>query len=201
MMRPVPALDAARLPDFAFGHRSILWWGTVGFMATEGMAFAIAAAAYLYLRTRVPEWPPGVPPPELGYGIANLVVLIVSLIPNQLAKNASEKCDLPRVRLWLIVCLVFAAAFLALRVFEIAGLNVRWDFNAYGSIQWAILGLHTTHLITDVGDTAVLTVLMFTGPVSGKRFVDVSENAFYWYFVVASWLPLYALIYWGPRLL
>jgi cytochrome c oxidase subunit III len=32
-----------------------------------------------------------------------------------------------------------------------------------------------------------------------EPFSDVSDNAFYWYFVVASWLPLYFLIYWVPR--
>jgi cytochrome c oxidase subunit I+III len=201
LMKPVTVLDVAGLPDHAFGHRSILWWGTLGFMATEGMAFALAAATYLYLSARVPEWPPDVPPPNLGYGIANLIVLLLSVIPNYLAKHAAEEKDLRGVRLWIVVCLLFAAVFLVLRGFEFTSLNVRWDLNAYGSIQWTILGLHTTHLITDIGDTAVLAVLMFTGPISGRRFVDVSENSFYWYFVVGSWLPLYALVYWGPRLL
>jgi cytochrome c oxidase subunit I+III len=28
----------------------------------------------------------------------------------------------------------------------------------------------------------------------------VSENALYWYFVVLSWLPIYAVIYLAPRL-
>ena len=42
--------------------------------------------------------------------------------------------------------------------------------------------------------------LMFTRHAKGKRFSDVSDNAFYWYFVVASWVPLYALIYGVPRL-
>jgi cytochrome c oxidase subunit I+III len=28
--------------------------------------------------------------------------------------------------------------------------------------------------------------------------VDVSENALYWYFVVGSWLPIYAVIYLAP---
>jgi cytochrome c oxidase subunit 3 len=40
----------------------------------------------------------------------------------------------------------------------------------------------------------------FTGPLEGKRFVDVSENALYWYFVVLSWLPIYAVLYLAPRL-
>jgi len=51
------------------------------------------------------------------------------------------------------------------------------------------------------GDTAVLAVLMFTGPVEERRFIDVEENAVYWYFVVLAWLPIYGVIYWAPRLI
>jgi heme/copper-type cytochrome/quinol oxidase subunit 3 len=76
---------------------------------------------------------------------------------------------------------------------------VRWDANAYGSAVWFLLGLHTTHLITDAYDSLVLLVLFFTGPLEGKRFVDVSENALYWYFVVCAWLPIYGVLYWAPR--
>jgi heme/copper-type cytochrome/quinol oxidase subunit 3 len=78
---------------------------------------------------------------------------------------------------------------------------VRWDTNAYGSVVWMLMGLHTAHLLTDVLDTVVLAVLMFTGPLEGKRFVDVSENSLYWYFVVVAWLPLYAVVYLAPRYL
>ena len=45
----------------------------------------------------------------------------------------------------------------------------------------------------------LLTALMFVGPVEEKRFVDVSENALYWYFVVLTWLPIYVVLYWAPR--
>ena len=79
--------------------------------------------------------------------------------------------------------------------------NVRWDSNAYGSIVWILLGLHTTHLMTDLGDTIVLAVLMFTRHGHNKRrFGDVQDNALYWNFVVLTWLPIYACIYWVPRL-
>jgi heme/copper-type cytochrome/quinol oxidase subunit 3 len=84
-------------------------------------------------------------------------------------------------------------------VFEFMHLNTHWQAHAFGSIVWLILGLHTVHLLTDTWDTVVLTVLMHTGPLEGKRFVDVSENALYWIFVVLSWLPLYAVLYWAPR--
>jgi cytochrome c oxidase subunit I+III len=36
--------------------------------------------------------------------------------------------------------------------------------------------------------------------LTGKRFVDVSENALYWWFVVLTWLPIYATLYLAPRM-
>ena len=66
--------------------------------------------------------------------------------------------------------------------------------------MYALLTLHTVHMVTDFVDTAVLAVLMFTGPLTGRRFVDVSENAGYWWFVIGAWLPIYFTIYLVPRL-
>jgi cytochrome c oxidase subunit III len=193
-------LDVSGLAPGAFGHRSILWWGTMGLIVIEGTMFVLAIAAYFYIRLRNSTWPPNLPPPSLLWGTVNTFVLLASAVPNELAKKAAERIDLAKVRLWLLVCLAFGVCFNAVRVFEFMSLNCSWDTNAYGSIVWVLLGLHTTHIATDVVDTGVLTVLMFVGPVEEKRFVDVSENAMYWYFVVFTWLPIYGVLYWAPRL-
>ena len=42
--------DIAELPTYGFGPTSVPWWGAMGFIAIEGMGFAIAIGAYLYLR-------------------------------------------------------------------------------------------------------------------------------------------------------
>jgi len=194
-------VHASALPSHAFGHRSMMWWGVMGMIAIEGTVFALAIAVYLYVRKDFTEWPPVAQPPELFWGTLNTLILIVSMVPNQWAKRAAERYDARNVKWALVVCLIFSAAFLAVRVFEFGSLNCRWDTNAYGSAIWMLLGLHTLHLLTDTYDTAVLTALMWFGPVEDKRFVDVSESAVYWYFVVIAWLPVYAIIYFGARLL
>jgi heme/copper-type cytochrome/quinol oxidase subunit 3 len=90
---------------------------------------------------------------------------------------------------------------LVIRAFEFPALRVSWDDNAYGSILWAILGLHTTHLLTDLIETAVLTALMFSRHANNaRRYGDLEDNAMYWNFVVAAWVPIYVCIYWIPRL-
>ncbi|HYB94544.1 MAG TPA: cytochrome c oxidase subunit 3 [Vicinamibacterales bacterium] len=200
MSATVPVVDVSRLPSFAFGHRSILWWATLGLIAIEGTAFALMIAAYIYLKWRVPEWPPGVAPPDLMWGTLTTIVVLASCIPNHLTKKAAEQLDVGRTRLWIAVSLGFAIAFLVLRAFEFTTLNCWWDTNAYGSIVWMLLGAHTAHVITDVVDTAVIAAIFFTGPLDAHRFVDASENAAYYYFVVFSWLPIYAVIYLAPRL-
>lgn len=200
-MREDQSLDVSHLPAYAFGSRSLMWWGTLGIIVIEGTMFAMLIGAYFYLRGRVPDWPPNAAPPELRFGVANTIVLIASVLPNIWYKRAAEQHELTKVRIGLVISLVFAAAFIVIRFYEFTTLNCRWDTNAYGSVVWTLMGFHTTHLITDFIDTAVLTVLMFTGPLEGKRFSDVSDNAFYWYFVVIVWLPIFAVIYFAPRII
>ena len=192
-------LDVRTLPSFGFGPRSLMWWGTAGLMTIEGTVFALAVVVYFYLRSHAQLWPMRSPPPELLWGTLNTTVLIASAWPNQLAKRAATRPDRRGVQLWLTVCTVLGFLILLLRGLELTALNVRWDADAYGSIVWMIMLLHTTHLVTDTWDTSVLDILFFTGPLEGKRYVDVSENAVYWDFVVLSWLPLYAVIYFGAR--
>jgi cytochrome c oxidase subunit I+III len=200
-MNAKPALDVSRLPAYAFGPRGLMWWGTMGIVAIEGTMFAIFIATYFYLRLYVPEWPPNLPPPDLLYGTLNTLVLLVSAVPNQWVKSAAERQDLRKVRIGLLICLAFGIAFSAIRALEFTALNCSWDTNAYGSAVWTLLGFHTFHLATDVLDTAALTGLMFTRRIEGQRFVDVSENSVYWYFVVGVWIPIYAVIYWAARLI
>jgi cytochrome c oxidase subunit 3 len=198
-MRHRPVMDVSALPDHAFGPRMSMWWGTLGFMTLEGTGFALAAGAYLYLAWLNPQWPLADRPPGLLWGSLVAAVLIFSAWPNQLARMAAKEEDLPRVRRYLVIMSLIGAVPLIFRAFEFSTLYVRWDQNAYGSIIWVLLGLHTAHILTDVVDTWVLTALMFTRHAHGKRFSDVEDNAFYWDFVWLSWLPIYGLIYWASR--
>ncbi|AVA23677.1 MULTISPECIES: cytochrome c oxidase subunit 3 [unclassified Rhizobium] len=194
-------LDVSKLPPHGMGTASPTWWGTCAFMLIEGSGFALAIAVYFYLMSIAPQWPTNAPAPGLIPGTSLTVILLASVVPNVLLSRWARQRDLRKVRIGLVVMSVLGAIPLVLRAFEFAVLHVRWDDNAYGSIIWTMLGLHTTHIITDLIDTLVLTCLMFTGHADNpRRFGDVEDNAMYWNFVVVAWIPLYACIYWVPRL-
>jgi cytochrome c oxidase subunit 3 len=188
--------DLSGLPLHGKGSASPTWWGTLVFMLLEASGFALMIAVYLYLRSLAPAWPFGAPPPDLGPGIAITLVLLASLVPNYLVGRWAEQEDMRKVRIGLVAMSVLGVVPLVIRGFEFAALNISWDSNAYGSVIWTLLALHTTHLVTDVADTLVLTGLMFTRHgANPRRFGDVADNVMYWNFVVLTWLPIYACLY------
>ena len=193
------ALDVSGLPSYGFSHRSLMWWGTAGMIAIEGVAFAFMIVIYFYLRSLAQTWPVAQAAPNLLWGTVNLVLILLSALPNIYTDNAAIDHDLRKVRIGLALCSIFGLALCSVRALEFTALNVRWDDSAYGSVVWVLLGLHTFNLVTDFADTLVLSALMFKGPLEGKRFVDVAENSGYWDFIVITWVPIYAVVYWGPR--
>ena len=154
--------------------------GHAGLMAIEGTVFALAIVMYFYLRSHVDRLADErAAARRCVWGTLNTV---------RPARSACGRTSSPSARRsgstaaacgsgWRSAC-CFAVVFLVVRGFEFTALNVplgRPTPTARSS--GCCCGLHTTHLVTDTWDTAVLAVLFFTGPFEGKRFVDVSENA------------------------
>jgi heme/copper-type cytochrome/quinol oxidase subunit 3 len=200
-MKERVVVDLSRLPLHGLGTASVTWWGTMAFMLIEGTGFALVIAIYFYLMSRAAIWPINAIPPSLLPGTLVTLILVVSVAPNYLVSRWAQRQDLPNVRIGMVLMSLLGIAPLIARAFEFKALNVSWDSNAYGSVLWTLLGLHTTHIITDLVDTLVLTALIFTRHGSNpRRFGDVQDNAMYWNFVVVAWLPIYVCIYWIPRL-
>lgn len=194
--------DLAELPTHKFGPSALTWWGLICFMIIEGTAFALAIAAYFFLMGHEQGWPPeGRQAPDLVAGTFFTILMLASEFVNTKTKKAAEAHDTMGVRRLLPVMVAIGVVLLIIRGFEFNSLNVRWTDDAYGSIIWALLLLHTAHILTDWVDTAVLAVLARTVEgYEGRRLVDIDENSLYWRFVWLSWLPIYFMIYWVPRL-
>lgn len=199
---PVPQQslgDVGELPTVTFGHRSLMWWGTLGFMVIEGWTLALIVAMYFYIRQNFLTWPPmRSPQPSLVIPSINLAVMLVSMIPAYLADRAARRLDPGGVRLWLLLTSVISLVIPVLRWYELWALNLRWDTNAYGTAAWTIVGTHATLLLLDVADTLGLTLFYWLRRMPVKVFSDVSDNSFYWYFMVLIWIPIYLIVYVGP---
>ena len=201
-MKTTTVGDLSGLPHTVFGLRSIIWWGLMGFMAIEAMAFILAGGAYLYLRSVNAGWPPPPQvPPALLPGLITTVLLIVAEVVNQWLSRRAKAMEERAVLIGLAAMCALGIVITVARFLEFPALNTRWDANAYGSVVWLLIVLHTAHLLTDLVDTIVFTIWCWTHHMEPTQFSETKDNCAYWTFVVVSWLPIWALIYLGPRVL
>ena len=121
--------------------------------------FALAVVTYFYLRSQSDAWP-------IERAAAGAAAGARSTRDPAARQRLAEPAGQARRRArstgaacscWLTRLPGRSAlAFLVVRVLRIRALKCRWDSDAYGSIVWMLLALHTTHLVTDTCDTTVL---------------------------------------------
>ena len=199
MRRERIVADVSRLPNVVYGARNLVSWGTTGFMMIEGFSLALCAVTYVYLRKNTIEWPPhGTQLPQLLVPTIAVAVMVLSLPLAWWTKRRAERMELGPTRLGLVLSSIVSLAVFGIRLGEFASLHTQWNSSAYGSIAWTILGFHGTLLLIDVYDTIGITLIMYLHPES-KWFPEVADNSIYWVFTVMSWIPLYFLVYFGPR--
>jgi cytochrome c oxidase subunit III len=202
-MRPVrPVADVRALPRTVFGHRALMWWGTLGFIVIEGTTLVICAISYFYLRRNYASWPPEhIWRPDLVIPTIQAGLMLLSNIPMRYVDRASSRMDLNGLRRGLVICSILIVAMSILRLFELRALNVRWDTTAYGSAAWATLVAHGTLLVLEMAETIAITFLVFGKQVEERDLSGVSDNALYWYFLTGAWIPLYVVVFLSPYLM
>lgn len=194
-------MDVSALPSHAFGVRDVMAWGTLGFILIEGFTLALCIVVYLYLTKNFGAWPPeGTLRPDRLVPTIQVLLMVATLPLMRWLDHRAHRYDLEKVRLGLTVAALCSAVINGFRAWELTrSLNVRWDSNAYGSAQWLVVGAHATLLLIQLYEVAGMALIFWRGPVERKHFSDAADVAFYWYFIVIGWIPLYVLCFLLPH--
>ncbi len=203
-------LDVSRLPSTVFGPRAPIWWGNLLFMVIETVSVSLLVVSYYYLRQGNADWPPARsdagpsttdPLPALGLATWDTAVLAASCLVMAWVHRAAGRRDGSAVRWGLVLVAILGAVSLALRCREFPDLKFRWDENAYSSVVWWLLGTHLLYIVAAALEVVVIAGWIFLYGLDDSKAVDVTLAAIYWYWMVGIWLPLYATVFWAPRLL
>lgn len=181
-------LPEATVPVTGEG-RSTPWWGMVCLIMTEGTIFAALIGSYFFYRAASKQWPPpGIEEPKLTLSIIMSFVLWGSSIPMLFAERGIKHGNQTRLRLGLMAAWVMGAAFLGYSMKDFSELKFRWGENAYSSIYYTTVGLHTFHVFVGLVMSAVVQTKAWLGKFSEERHVTVQVYGMYWHFVDAVWL-------------
>lgn len=193
------------LPEHANGPRSFSWWGMVLLIATEATLFALLIATYFYLRFQAgPEWPPGsIEKPTLALPLVMTAILWSSSVPVHAADRAIRRGNQWMLRAGLAAGFLLGLAFVLIQVVveypEVLHREFTPRTNVYGSLFFAITGLHGAHVVVGLGMNLWTQVRAWRGAFDEHRHVTVQNFAMYWHFVDVVWLFVLATIYLSPR--
>lgn len=171
--------DGAELARFGLGL----------LMIAIGSLFLVFVAAFLYLRTRQPEWPPagrgGMP---LGLWVSTLL-LVASSVTMQRAVHAAAP------RPWLARTLALGCAFLAAQAWvwlDLLAHDALPSDDLYHALFYAVTGLHAAHL---VGGLIAIARAARRARRAGGAQPNIATCARYWHFMGFVWIVLFALLY------
>jgi cytochrome c oxidase subunit III len=197
-------MSAAAIPvvraDARPGPRSSGWWGMALLIATETTLFLLLLATYFYLRFQAHgAWPPSGRDPAIVKPLIATLILVSSSVALAFAARGAARSRVLGVRVALLAGIVLGLVFLVFQdVLTQASLDKFGPRDsAYGSIYYALIGLHAAHVALGV-------LLALWAGLRSRRFdrtaiVTVQVTAMYWHFVNAIAVLVFLVLYLSPR--
>jgi len=166
------------------------------FLASEVMFFSALIAAFLMYRLRGPADANHVL--NIPLTAFNTFVLLTSSMTVVLALAAAQRNDQAKLRLWLLVSLLFGGTFLSVQMIEYfklfeEGLTI--NSNMFGTIFFTLTGFHGTHVFIGLLWLVGIIVQAFRGRFSASYNMSLEIFGLYWHFVDIVWILLFVIVY------
>jgi cytochrome c oxidase subunit III len=191
-MREIPRSMEATAPDATATverlRRSMPsgWVGAILLVLSEGCLFGCLIATYFYLRFDAAQWPPaGIEKPAVVLPLVFTAMLVATCVPVHMGVRAA-KAGAVKTAWWLIFLATgVQATYLGLQIWlftsELDKFTPR--SSAYGSIYYALLGIHHAHVAVGLALDLWVLAKLFGGRLTNYRLIAVRVLGLYWYFV------------------
>lgn len=189
------------------------------FLATEVLLFGGIFACYFLFKSRFPElWVDSSALLDKTWGGVNTVVLLASSFTMALAVDAAQRSQQKKLVFNLILTLVGACIFLAVKYFEwshkyhighfLVAENDFWNMvfgaphegivhqvDVYMTLYFMATGLHLLHVLVGMSFIGLLLYRAIKGRYSAENFGGVEVGGLYWHIVDIIWIFLFPLLY------
>ena len=101
----------------------------------------------------------------------------------------------------LALLLALGLGAIVLRAYEFRALGFAWHDNAYASAVWGLLVLHLLYLGVAAARAGFFAFTLALCELDEELAADVTLTTAYWTWMAGTWVVLYGVVYWGPRVL
>lgn len=165
-------------------------------VAAESVFFGTLILSYLYLRVGQTDWPFN--HPSLGQLLVpslNALILLLSGVSAWGSERAIKAGQGRRLRWGLILTVGLGLIFIGGQFLEFARTGMHPGDQAFGGVFFALMGFHALHLLAGTVVLVICLIRAGLGDFTPQRHEAVTLGAWFWYFVVAVWLVLFAALF------
>lgn len=193
---------AQDLPRDVSDARATSWFGTLLAAGCQAVLLVSVIIAYVYLGSGSEPWPPvGIGPPDVLVAGIGTVLLLASAVPMAWASAGIRQGDQRRLKLGLALSFVLGAGFLGIAGYEYVRQEFEIETNAYASSFLVLLAFHALQVAIGLVMSGLVQLWAWLGYYDARRHLAVQNTALNWYYVVASWLVIFAVLYLSPHVL
>jgi cytochrome c oxidase subunit III len=185
---------------FGSARRPLAWAGTALGLVAFGMALSALLFAYAYLALQAGGWPPEpIDPPPLAWPLAATGLLVLSTAAAVALQRGARRGEPAPLQAAGLAIVAAGAAFLWLQWQAYAAHGLAAVDHVYASTFLVTAAMH--HVVALGGMGAALVLVARLWGTADMRLAGLATAlALYWYFVVASWLLIAAVLYGSPYL-
>jgi cytochrome c oxidase subunit 3 len=170
-------------------------FGTMLFLASELLFFGGLFGAYFALRAQTSPWPPAVVELETSLAAVATALLVLSSVTFHAGLVAARRERIGGLRVWIVITLVLGAVFLGMQVYDYSRLPFEVSTDAYGTMYYAMTGLHGLHVLAGLVLMLVVLVRIAQGAYRARRTDGLHAVGYYWHFVDVVWIALFATLF------
>jgi cytochrome c oxidase subunit III len=171
--------------------------GVIGLILTESALFTIFVTAYLFYIGKSATGP--YPKEVLDLPILATIYLLSSSLTVVLAERAFRRGHTGGFRLWWLITILLAVAFLGSTALEWRRLifkdHLTISTNLFGTTFYSLVGLHASHVIVGLILLVLVLILSLRGYVTRAHSEHVEMLSWYWHFVDGIWIIVFTVVY------
>jgi cytochrome c oxidase subunit III len=186
-------------PDAARPHLGAPEWGMISFLFSEVAFFSTLIVVYLSFLGRDTVGPSPAQALSLPLVIGTTLCLLSSSVTIHLAERALRSGTHARFcRLWAST-IALGVIFLLGTAYEWRELIVRHHLtisrNLFGTTYYTLVGFHGLHVTGGIVAMSIVMGLALARQVSRANRLGVELVSWYWHFVDAVWVVVFAVVY------
>lgn len=201
-MSSVTAAPALARSVHSLNRPNLTSVGTIVWLSSELMFFAGLFAMFFSIRAAAPElWELHTPHLNVWFALPFTLILLASSITCQIGVFRAERGDVHGLRRWFAITFVMGLTFVVGQLIEYVELvshGIRINADGYGSVFYLTTGFHLLHVIGGLFAFVVYLIRTTMGRFTPQQATSAIVISYYWHFVDAVWIALFAMIFFLP---